>query len=113
MNLPTRRVSRNIIVGAIHLSLEGSTGLVEKTNREGFVDSEAFRNLRDIVLGIIGTLEDQRHRDKVRIRQLTDPSGDQVAAKIDKPLRALQRAIEREGMQEELGKHVIGIEKNY
>lgn len=113
VNLPTRRVSRNIIVGAIHLSLEGSTELVEKTNREGFVDNEASRNLRDIVLGIIGTLEDQRHRDKVRIRQLSDPSGDQVAAKIDKPLRALQRAIQREGMQEELGKHVAGIEKNY
>lgn len=113
VNLPTRRISRNIIVGAIHLSLQGSSQLVEKTNREGFVDNEAYRNLHDIVLGVIGTLEDQRHRDKDRIRQLSGPAGDRVAAKIDNPLRALKRAIRRDGMQEKLGKHVDRIERNY
>ena len=113
VNLPTRRISRNIVVGAIHLSLEGSPQLVEKTNREGFVDNEAFRNLHDIVLGVLGTLEDQRHRDKDRIRQLSRSAGDRVAGKIDKPLRVLKRAIQREGMQENLGKHVDRIEKDY
>ena len=113
VNLPTRRISRNIIVGAVHLSLQGSTNLVEKTNREGFVDNDAFRNLHDIVLGVLGTLEDQRHRDKDRIRQLSDPAGDPVAAKIDKPLRDLKSAIERQGMQEKLGEYVDRIEKNY
>ena len=113
VNLPSRRISRNIIVGAIHLSLEGSPQLIEKTNREGFVDNEAFRNLHDIVLGVFGTLEDQRHRDKDRIRQLSRSPGDRVAAKIDNPLRALKRAIQREGMQENLGKHVDRIDKDY
>ena len=113
VNLPTRRISRNIIVGAVHLSLQGSTHLVEKTSREGFVDNEAYRNLHDVLLGVLGTLEDQRHRDKDRIRQLGDPAGGPVAAKIDKPLRDLKRAIQRQGMQEKLGRYVAGIEKNY
>ena len=113
VNIPTRRISRNIMVGAVHLSLQGSTDLVEKTNREGFVDNKAFRNLHDIVLGVLGTLEDQRHRDKDRIRQLSDPAGDPVVAKIDQPLRDLKRAIERQGMQEKLEKYVARIEKNY
>ena len=113
VNLPTRRISRNIMVGAVHLSLQGSTDLVEKTNREGFVDNDAFRNLHDIVLGVLGTLEDQRHRDKDRIRRLSGPADDPVVAKIDEPLRDLKRAIERQGMQEKLGKYVARIEKNY
>ena len=113
VNLPTRRISRNIMVGAVHLSLQGSIDLVEKTNREGFVDNEAFRNLHDIVLGVLGTLEDQRHRDKDRIRRLSSPAGDPVVAKIDKPLRDLERAIQRQGMEEKLGKYVARIEKNY
>ena len=113
VNLPTRRISRNIIVGAVHLSLQGSTRLVEKTNREGFVDNEAFRNLQDIVLGVLGTLEDQRHRDKDRIRRLSDSAGDSAVATIDKPLRELKRAIQRQGMLEKLGQYVAGIEKNY
>ena len=46
VNVPTRRISRNIILGAIHLSLRESTGLVEKTNREGFVENEPCFQLR-------------------------------------------------------------------
>lgn len=113
VNVPTRRISRNIIVGAIHLSLQGSPDLVEKTNREGFVDNDACRNLQDIVLGVLGTLEDQRHRDKDRIRHLSGRAGDRVGARIDKPIQALKRAIKRQGMQEKLGKHVARIERNY
>lgn len=113
VNLPTRRISRNIIVGAISLSLEGSTQLVEKTNREGFVDNDAYRNLQDIVLGVLGTLEDQRHRDKDRIRRLSGRAYDRVAERIDKPIQALKRAIKRQGMEEKLGKHIDRIERNY
>ena len=53
VNVPTRRISRNIILGAIHLSLKESTGLVEKTNREGFVENKSCRQLRRIVLGAL------------------------------------------------------------
>ena len=41
VNAPTRKISQNIILGAIHLSLKSSTGLIEKTNREGFVENDA------------------------------------------------------------------------
>ena len=59
VNVPTRRISRNIILGAIHLNLEESTGLIEKTNREGFVDNESCRQLRRITLGALAALEEE------------------------------------------------------
>jgi len=43
VNVPASRISNNIVVGAIHITQEGSTKLVEKTNREGFVDSSSSR----------------------------------------------------------------------
>ena len=38
---PVRNISRNIIIGAIDLSLQDSRDLIEKTNREGFVENDA------------------------------------------------------------------------
>ena len=87
MNIPTRRVSRNIILGAVHLSLESSIELVEKTNREGFVENDACERLRQIVMGALGALEVERQKDKERIRFLTAKSDESSVSRIDKPIQ--------------------------
>ena len=113
VNIPTRRISRNIILGAVHLSLEKSTGLVEKTNREGFVDNEACRKLRRIVLGALAALEAERQLDKERIRQLTKKPDDPVSARIEKPIENLRRELKRRGIQDQFENYVVKIEQDY
>lgn len=113
VNVPTRRISRNIILGAIHLSLKESTGLIEKTNREGFVENESCRQLKRIVLGALAALETERQIDKEHIRQLTKKPDDPVTAKIEKPIQELRREIERQGVQEKFERHIAKIERNY
>ena len=113
VNVPTRRISRNIILGAVHLSLKESTGLVEKTNREGFVENEPCRQLRRIVLGTLGTLEAERQIDKEHMRQVTGKSNDPTAPRIDAPIRELRREIERQGVREKLDGYLIDIENHY
>ncbi len=113
VNVPTRRISRNIILGAIHLSLKESTGLVEKTNREGFVENEPCQELRRIVLGALATLETERQFDKERIRQLTDKPDDPVTVRIEKPIQALRSELTRQGVQERFESYVVKIEQDY
>ena len=113
VNVPTRRISRNIILGAIHLSLKESTGLVEKTNREGFVENKSCRQLQRIVLGALGALEAERRIDKERIRQLTDTPDDPTVARIEKPIQALRRELERQGMRDKFEGYVARIENDY
>ena len=113
VNVPTRRISRNIVLGAVHLSLKESTGLVEKTSREGFVENEPRRQLRRIVLGALATLETERQIDKDRIRQLTGKPGDPLAAKIEEPMRDLRRELERQGVGDRFEKYVARIEQDY
>lgn len=113
VNIPTRRISRNIVLGAIHLSLQESTGLIEKTNREGFVENEPRRQLQRIVLGALAALESERQVDKERIRKLTENPGDLVKAKVEEPIRALRRELERQGMGEKLESYVVKIEHDY
>ena len=113
VNKPTRRISRNIILGAIHLSLKESTGLVEKTNREGFVENESCLQLRRIVLGALGALEAERQIDKERIRRLTGKSDDPTASRIEAPTRELRREIERQGVREKFDDYLVRIESHY
>ena len=113
VNVPTRRISRNIILGAIHLCLEDSTGLIEKTNREGFVDNDSCRQLRRITLGVLAALEEERQFDKQRIRQLTDKPDDPVTSKFEKPIQELRLELKRQGLQEKFESYIEKIEKDY
>ena len=95
VNTPTRRVSRNIVLGAVHLSLEHSTGLVEKTNREGFVDNEACRELQRIILGVLEHFEGERFPDKSRMRQMNAPQGGLSSYGIDRLVDDAFRQLEK------------------
>ena len=113
VNIPTRRISRNIILGAVHLSLQSSGNLVEKTNREGFVENDACRRLRQIVLGALGALEEERQFDKERLRQLATTRSDPPVSRIEKPIAELRKALDREGQAEAFGSYVTRIERDY
>ena len=113
VNIPARRVSRNIIVGAVHLSLESSTGLVEKTNREGFVENDACERLRQLVLGALGAMEEERQKDKERIRLLTVKSDQSGISRIDKPIEELRRVLDERGSRDFFEPFVAKIERDY
>ena len=65
---PTKRVSNNLILGAVYLNAENSTDLVEKSNREGFIENDAYYTLRNAVLYALDKVESQRQIDKDSIR---------------------------------------------
>lgn len=113
VNIPTRRVSRNIIMGAVHLSLESSTGLVEKTNREGFVENDSCDRLRQLVLGALGAMEEERQKDKERIRLLTARSDESGVSGIDKPIKELRRVLDERGARDVFEPFVAKIERDY
>lgn len=113
VNVPTRRISRNIILGAVHLSLEHSSGLVEKTNREGFVENDSCSQLRRIVLGALAALEEERQIDKERIRKLTGKPEDPTTDRIEKPIKELERKLDRMGKKKEFKPYLRKIEESY
>lgn len=71
---PTRSISNNLIVGAIYLDRNTSTDLEEKTNREGFVENEAYLAFRDAILHAITTIEFLRFPDKKKLRDEYGPT---------------------------------------
>lgn len=113
VNSPTRNISRNIVVGAVDLSLAQSTSLAEKTNREGFVENDAYRRLRQIILGALSILEVERKIDKDNIRALTGKGRDPEEVKISQPLEALRAAARKHQLSKELDPLIAKAETNY
>lgn len=113
VNTPTRNISRNIVVGAIDLSLEQSHQLTEKTNREGFVENDAYRRLRKTVLGALAILEIERKIDKDNIRTITGKGNDPEVANITQPLQALREAASKHHLSKVLDPLINKAEKNY
>lgn len=113
INTPTRMFSRNIVVGAIDLSLESSTGLHEKTNREGFVENAVLGRLKQIVLGALTPLEIEREMDKSHIRSITGGAQDPEVKLIRRPLEQLRDVADEHNLKDEFEPFIDKLERDY
>lgn len=113
VNIPTRSISRNIIIGAVDLELWQSTALTEKTNREGFVENDAYRRFQEIVLGALSKLEVERKIDKDNIRAVTGKGQDQETRSITQPLQKLREIAKKHRLSKEIDPLIEKAEKGY
>lgn len=58
--------SNNQIIGYIYLDPENSSSLVEKTNREGFVENEAFNMFRLVLDYVLNEIKNERLKDRTK-----------------------------------------------
>lgn len=113
VNAPTRRISNNIVLGAIDLDLEHSSQLAEKTNREGFDENSAYDRLKRLIIGAIGEFEIERKIDKDAIRKLLKSGKAPTDDKVRKPLEKLRKVAKKTGAWEQLGPLINRVEKDY
>ena len=113
VNDPSFRISRNIVVGAVELKLADSTGLREKTSREGFVENEAFRRFRAIVDGALTPLLAERKLDKDRLRRITGPAFTPKTDSIKGSLGQLRKVARRHKIDDKFEPIIKKIERNY
>ena len=114
VNIPAKRISNNIVIGAVSLNLETSRGLIEKTNREGFVDNRASQTLKAAVEYVIKQIEAERNKDKDRIR---NAYGRTQAKRDHQPvldeLSVLRQKIQERGLEKELGSLIDRVEADF
>jgi len=111
VNIPTGRISNNQIIGAVHLKADASSSLVEKTNREGFIENDAYEAFRHAVLFAVAQIEFERNDDKERVRSFYSrgvakrPVLDEIAE--------LRNEIESRKLGTDLISHVNRIEREF
>ena len=110
---PTERLSRNIVVGGIRLSLADSCDLEEKTNREGFHDNEALERLRRAVIAVIEKFEIERVDDKRRLKKVLEGEKETFEIPVEKPLSDLRKKIAKTINADELLPLLDKVETDY
>ncbi|MCX6132971.1 MAG: ATP-binding protein [Ignavibacteriales bacterium] len=115
VNVPVKRISNNIILGAINLSREASEDLIEKTNREGFVENEAYETFVKAILYSLNIVETMRNVDKDKVRKFygTESIPEPVVASLDELEKVIERKIKDEDLKREVKKYIHKIQNDY
>jgi len=115
VNIPGKRLSNNIVLGAVHLKREGSEDLVEKTNREGFVENEAYETFVGSILYVLDKVETLRKIDKDRLRAFygPTPASEPVISNLNELQNLIDRKIKDESLKEEVNRYLRRIEDDY
>lgn len=111
VNVPTERISNNIMIGAVSISRNDSIDLVEKTNREGFVENKAVRQFRKAALCALTHIEAERKKDKGRLRAAYAKTT--YKEPVFDAISDLRTKIEKRGLIKELGGYLTRIENDY
>ncbi|MGJ3351214.1 ATP-binding protein [Morganella sp. Je.2.23] len=114
VNNPGKTISNNTIIGEIDLDLERSSGLIEKTNREGFTENNIYEVFHWICENIIDVFLQihQPDRDKInefiKSGRVSDPK-----IKFDENINKIREVITKNGLNKELDGRVDSLEKEY
>jgi signal transduction histidine kinase len=117
VNVPAKRLSNNLIVGSASLDirksidLQRNRGLIEKTNREGFVENADYEAFRDAVVYAIRNIETERNLDKTRIRNAY--RGATARESVLEDITELREIVERKKLTDELGPYLNRIETDF
>lgn len=116
---PTGKLSNQLMLGEVHLNLEDSFNLREKTNREGFIENAAYYELQYAMLCILTEFEAERNKDKKILRSvLSIPPGssDNKPRKrktTDELISELQSIVHEKKLEPQIGDLVDKVSTSY
>ena len=115
VNQPTKRLSNNIILGAIYLKRSDSSDLIEKTNREGFVENAAYKAFRNSILHTLNIVETLRFSDKQKLREIYGPTpkSEPVLHVLGDLKEYVDKNVKEEDVKKEIVAGLIKIEEDY
>lgn len=115
INQPGKKLSNNIMLGALSLERAMSRSLIEKTNREGFVENRAYCLFRDAVIHVINIVETLRFEDKSRIREIYGPTrkSEPVLQIIGELKQFVDSKIKENIVRSSINKYLVKIEEDY
>lgn len=115
VNLPGKRISNNIIIGAVNLNRKNSTDLTEKTNREGFIENNAYLTFVKAILYSLNLVETLRKYDKDKLRLIyglkakTEP----VIVSLEDLRTTIEKNIKNDELKKNIEKYLDRIESEY
>ena len=112
---PAKRISNNNILSAVSLVREDSGDLIEKTNREGFVENKAYHDLRNSLLHVIDLVETLKGLDKKKVRDIYGPTpkSSPVMATLSEAVKYVEEKVRETEVKTQIIKYFNKIESDY
>lgn len=105
---------KKVTVGVVELDLKMSNeGLIEKTNREGFIDNQEFEKFQSIVKRAYTFFEDEASEDKDKIEEFIDGTKPIKKVGFGDTIQELQERIKEKDLEKELNPLLQKIDKDY
>jgi signal transduction histidine kinase len=109
-------ISNNMVIGAVSLQRLKSLDLIEKTNREGFIENDAYFALVDAVKYAIDIMVRYRNEDKYRLSAIYNGSP-KVVEPVLTALSHLKELVDKKeletGIRDEMNKYIAEVNKQY
>ncbi|MET2522954.1 ATP-binding protein [Ralstonia sp. SM1884_UCD616_TZ26] len=113
INTPAGKLGTNSVVAAIHLDLDESTGLREKTNREGFDQNAAFERLRRVVLSVFEHLERIHADDRKSLDDVIKGTVDEQPLRFTEAMDHLRSGLKSHKLDQNFAKDIDAIEREF
>jgi len=115
VNIPAKRISNNIIISAVYLNREKSTGLKEKANREGFIENDAYLMFIRSIIYSIEKIETFRKIDKDLLRKHYGPKriSEPVITSMFELKSVVDKNIKEESVRDKIYIYLDRIENEY
>lgn len=112
---PTKRISNNNILGSVSLKRKDSSDLIEKTNREGFVENEAYSALKNALMQSILLVENLRDIDKRKLREIYGPTpkSSPVMSSLSEAKQYVEDKVKDSDIKNQIIKYFNKIEADY
>lgn len=106
--------SKKVTIGAICLSLlESEESLIEKTNREGFLENDAYWRLKEIVKAVFSFFERTADSDKQRLEAALADTEVNKRVGLSDTIKELETKLEEKNLKEELKPLIKKVERDY
>ena len=113
----SKSISRRLVLGNIYLNSENSSCLIEKTNREGFLEDVQFDLFRQIIIETIVQINMERNKDKIVLKEHYSNEKtrfrEPVLDDIDDLRENIEKNINKKTLKKELIKYVDNIERDF
>lgn len=115
VNQPAKRISNNILLGSIFINREESQDLIEKTNREGFIENDAYVAFRDGILHSLEIVETLRYPDKRKVREIYGPTpkSSPVMSTLGEARKYAEENIKENDIRNQIIKYLNKIESDF
>ena len=105
--------SKKVTIGAVSVNLNESDGLVEKTNREGFIENDTFVKFREIVKAAFSYFERVADTDRQNLEAALANTTPNKRVGLSDTIRELESKIAEKQLTKEFQALIKKVERDY